>query len=448
MHRTAWASLGGGTVKKAIWIGLWTIWSFSSHQALAIDFPSVIEAAARFHNADSHLELMYKNALLDTPRQSYLAPDGTAYVKTGDIPAEWFRDASAQVRPYIYFAKADPLVAKFLRGMIERIGKNLQSDAYANAYKLDYTIWEEKFELDSLAYPIMLAWTYWQYTGDRTIFTENLSLGFDQALDVMEAEQDHAAHSNYTHPEIPKGGKGNPVAVTGMIWTGFRPSDDACKYNFLIPSEMMAVVALGNLEQIEHEVFKNDAKAKRAHQLRVAVNRGIQKYGVIDHPKYGKIYAYEVDGLGNSNLMDDANLPSLLSTPYFGYMPASDPTYQRTRKFILSPDNRYYYRGIYAEGEGSPHTPSGFIWPLALLAQGFTATSPAEKSLVLKELLASDPGDGLLHESFYPDNPKRFTRRDFGWPNSLFAEYVMTTLGGVKPLPQGVGAGYSLKSRH
>ncbi len=104
-----------------------------------------------------------------------------------------------------------------------------------------------------------------------------------------------------------------------MIWTGFRPSDDACYYNFLIPSEMFAVVALGDMAEIERDVYHNVVKAKEAKALRDEVQRGIQTYGLVLVPKYGYIYAYEVDGLGHAILTDDANIPSLLSAPYIGY---------------------------------------------------------------------------------------------------------------------------------
>src|SRR5580658_2177981 len=192
--------------------------------APAVQLEAIAQAASSYHNSNPRLEQMYRAALLNTSEQATIASDGTAYVKTGDIPAEWLRDASAQVRPYLFFAKTDPDVAQLLRAMIARMGKYLQVDPYANAFTLDYRVWEEKFELDSLAYPITLAWTYWKQTGDASIFTGDLSLGFDKALETMEREQDHAKNSSYTHKEIPNGGKGNPVHYTGMIWSGFRPS--------------------------------------------------------------------------------------------------------------------------------------------------------------------------------------------------------------------------------
>ncbi len=406
--------------------------------ARAVDLGTIAKAAADYHNPNQRLQDMYRAALLNTSQQAIFASDGTAYVKTGDIPAEWLRDASAQVRPYLFFAKSDPTVAALLRGIIAREGKYLQIDPYANAFTLDYRVWEEKFELDSLQYPIMLAWTYWKQTGDASIFTGVLSHGFDSALETMEREQDHPHNSKYGHKELRdnRGDAGpNPVGYTGMIWTGFRPSDDACKYNFLIPSEMMAVVALGELEEIERDVYRNLIKANRAHTLREEVQAGIQTYGEIFTPNYGYVYAYEVDGLGNSVLMDDANIPSLLSAPYIGYTKPDSYIYKNTRKFLLSRDDPYYYVGRVARGIGSAHTSDGYVWPLAIIMEGLTSNSDTEKRDVLTQLLASDPGDHLLHESFDPSDPAKFSRKDFGWPNALFSEYVMTEFNGAPPLP-------------
>ena len=258
--------------------------------ARALELETIAKAAAEYHNPNPRLEAMYRAALINTSQQATLANDGTAYVKTGDIPAEWLRDASAQVRPYLFFAKSDVQVAALLRGIISREGKYLQVDPYANAFTFDYRVWEEKFELDSLAYPIILAWSYWKATGDASIFTGDLSLGFDKALETMEREQDHARNSHYTHKELHDdsgNAQPNAVAYTGMIWSGFRPSDDACKYNYLIPSEMMAVVALGDLEEIERQVYRDLIKSNRAKTLRAEVQDGIQKYGEVFTPNYG-----------------------------------------------------------------------------------------------------------------------------------------------------------------
>jgi hypothetical protein len=403
----------------------------------ALELHSIEQAAADYRNPNERLQEMFRAALLDTSKLAQYAPDGTAYVKTGDIPAEWLRDASAQSRPYLFFAKDDPEVRRLLLAIVARMTKYLQIDPYANAYTLDYRVWEQKFELDSLAYPTALAWSYWKTTGDTSIFTPDFSKMLDGVLATMQREQDHPRNSRYSHRELANNGAGRPVGYTGMIWTGFRPSDDACFYNFLIPSEMFAVVALGDMSEIERDVYHNVVKAHEAKALRDEVQRGIQTYGLVSVPKYGYIYAYEVDGLGHAILTDDANIPSLLSAPYIGYTAANDRYYDNTRRFLLSQDNPSFYQGQKARGIGSYHTPDHWVWPLALIVQGMTATTAVEKQDVLSQLLASDPGDHLLHESFNPNDPRQFTRQDFGWPNALFSEFVMTQFQGVGPIPMG-----------
>jgi meiotically up-regulated gene 157 (Mug157) protein len=428
-------------LRKTVWariiIALLALLLITPAAAPALDLPSIVNAAADYTSSNLHLQEMFRAALLDTTKLAEVAPDGTAYVKTGDIPAEWLRDSSAQVRPYLYYAKQDANIRELLRGIIARQAKYLQIDPYANAFTLDYKVWEEKFELDSLAYPITLAWSYWHVTGDSSVFTGDESKAFDAILATMEREQDHPRNSRYSHRELSDDGRGRPTGYTGMIWTGFRPSDDACYYNFLIPSEMFAVVALSDMAQIEREVYHNLIKAHEAQSLRDEVQRGIQRYGMVPVKKYGYIYAYEVDGLGHAILADDANVPNLLSAPYIGYMPANDRYYLDTRAFLLSQDDPLYYSGNVARGIGSLHTPDHWVWPLALVMEGLTADTQTEKRDVLSQLLASDPGDHLLHESFDPNDPKRFTRPDFGWPNSLFSEFVMTSFQGVAQIPMG-----------
>ncbi|MBV8637087.1 MAG: glycoside hydrolase family 125 protein [Candidatus Eremiobacteraeota bacterium] len=406
-------------------------------RAPSLELQSIARAAADYKNSNPRLEQMFRSALLDTGKLAEYAPDGTAYIKTGDIPAEWLRDASAQARPYLFFAKDDPDTRSLLRAIIARMSKYLQVDPYANAFTIDYRVWEQKFELDSLAYPVTLAWSYWKTTGDASVFTPDYQKALDAILATMQREQDHPRNSRYAHKELSNDGKGRPTGYTGMIWTGFRPSDDACYYNFLIPSEMFAVVALGDMAEIERDVYHNVIKANEAKSLRDEVQRGIQTYGLVLVPKYGYIYAYEVDGLGHAILTDDANIPSLLSAPYIGYTVSNDRYYDNTRKFLLSQDNPSFYQGSVARGIGSWHTPDHWIWPLALIMQGLTATTDTEKQDVLGQLLASDPGDHLLHESFDPNDPKRFTRPDFGWPNALFSEFVMTQFQGVNEIPMG-----------
>jgi uncharacterized protein len=402
--------------------------------------PDIIVAASRdFHDPNPALQAMVRSALLNTGTQIVAADDGTAYVKTGDIPAEWLRDSTVQVEAtYLRFAK-DAQVRALFKAVIERQAKYLLTDAYANAFRQDYTVWERKFELDSLCYPVLLAWKYYKVTGDASVFTPDVMAAFRRVLDTMEIEQDHAGRSHYTFESKTEHAGTHPVGHTGMIWTGFRPSDDLCTYNFLIPAEMMAVQALQAMKEVA--ALKHDASmGKRAQILRQAVHAGIQEYGIVKGPAGQRIYAYEVDGLGNAKLMDDANIPNLLAAPYFGYVGIDDPVYRHTRNFVLSKANPYFYSGKYAAGLGSPHTPRGMVWPLGLLADGFTTSDPARQQRVLKMLLDSDPGDHRLHESFDPDDPKKLTREDFGWPNAFFTEY-MAKLGGAPDHPRPTTAG-------
>jgi meiotically up-regulated gene 157 (Mug157) protein len=374
-------------------------------------------------------------------------PDGTVYVSTGDINAEWLRDSSAVAQAYVNLARNDPDDAKTLRGIIARQAKYILIDPYANAFNPDYTVFEEKYELDSLMYPIWLAYLYWQRTGDTSIFDAQERSAFDKILSVMRVEQHHDQQSKYRNSNLPDGGKGSPVGYTGMVWSGFRPSDDACIYGYLIPSNMFAVVAMHYLTSILQRVYHDKPTADNAWNLSVQIRNGIEKYGKTNYAGFDSIYAYEVDGLGHTNMMDDANVPSLLSIPYFGYQSVADGRYQRTRSFVLSSHDPYYFTGKYATGVGSPHTPRGWVWPLALVVQALTSRSAPDTQQVLGYIANSVEGDQLLHESFDPNDPTKFTRTDFAWPNALYIELItamrpesqVTTAGTIECFQAPVG---------
>ncbi len=398
-----------------------------------VELDALSKAAAQYHGS-ADLAQTYAQCLLATVRYDVsFTPDRTTYVITGDIGAMWQRDASAQMQPYLFFAQ-DPAVRDMLRGVIARSAKNILVDPYANAFNRDYQVTEEKFELDSLAYPIVLTWNYWKQTGDTAALTPEVKAAYEKAVFLMEIERDHS-RSQYHHRSLSNGGAGSPVGYTGMVWTGFRPSDDPAEYGYNIPDNMFAAVALSELADMETAVWHDAAMASEVGMLRDGIMDGINNYGIIYTPKYGYIYAYEVDGLGHSNLMDDANVPSLLSIPYLGY-PADAAIYKNTRRFVLSSDNPYYYSGKFARGVGSPHTQKGFVWPLALVMQGLTAEDPKEVEDVLTELRAADTGDHLMHESFDPNDPTKYTRSNFGWACSLYAELVLDrVMGYTSPLP-------------
>ncbi|MBO0441411.1 glycoside hydrolase family 125 protein [Candidatus Enterococcus ikei] len=385
----------------------------------------------------------FANTLTTTVKRQ---ADGTTFLLTGDIPAMWLRDSTAQVRPYLVIAKEDEELRDMICGLVQRQFFYITLDPYANAFnetpnsaghQTDHTamspwIWERKYEIDSLCYPIQLAYLLFKNTGSTQQFDENFVEGVKKILTVFTTEQEHQ-NSPYTFERettrledtLTNNGRGSEVGKTGMTWSGFRPSDDACRYGYLVPSNMFAVVVLGYIEEIFTEVLSDSEVVKQANSLKNEINAGIKKYGKTDNQQGITIYAYEVDGLGNSSIMDDSNIPNLLSAPYLGYTTVDDSTYQATRKTILSKENPYFYEGKYARGIGSSHTPENYIWPIALAMEGMTTKDKAEKARILDSLVANDGGTHLMHEGFDVDNPENYTREWFSWANMMFCELVM-----------------------
>ena len=393
-------------------------------------------------------EKCYANTLHTTVREP---ADGGTYVITGDIPAMWLRDSTAQMRPYLIPAKKDPALAKLIAGVVRRQFFYINIDPYANAYnetangacwdKNDLQrndwLWERKYEVDSLCYPIQLAYLLWKNTGCTSQFNEDFQRGADRIIQTFRREQNHEKNSSYRFVRentyftdtLSREGKGALVkGDIGLTWSGFRPSDDACTYGYLIPSNMFAVIVLGYLEEIEKIVYHSEQMQTEAACLRQQIEEGIGRYGIVETEDYGKIYAYEVDGFGQYNLMDDANIPSLLSLPYLGYRGDAE-VIRNTRRFILSEANPYYYRGKFSCGIGSPHTPVRHVWQLALIMQGMTSADEREREDILRMLSETDAGTGLMHESMHVDDPSRYTREWFSWANALFREWILDICG-------------------
>ncbi len=393
-------------------------------------------------NYSEKLAQLYRNCYGSTI-ETALQPceDGEFFVLTGDIPAMWLRDSSAQVNHYVQLCE-DKEVATIVRGVLKRQFRYILTDPYANAFNVEANgkgmtqdrpqngpwVWERKYEVDSLCYPIRLLYRYYKKTGDRSLIDGPFRDVLRTVLKVWKTEQHHFEKSDYRffretpwpHDTIHNNGMGAPVGYTGMTWSGFRPSDDGCTYGYYIPDNMFASVVLG----YSAEMLAGDPLAEEALALRREILDGIEKFATVEHPVYGKVYACEVDGLGNYRLMDDANVPSLISIPYIGYCEPEDEVYQNTRKLLLSKENPYYFEGKYAKGIGSPHTPEGYVWHIALSMQGLTSVSKAERLEILDTLIATDGGTGFMHEGFDVNDPTVFSRPWFTWSNSLFCEFV------------------------
>lgn len=390
---------------------------------------------------------MFARCFLNTLEStSCKAPDGGVFVITGDIEAMWLRDSTEQALHYLRFAAKDQELAAWLEELIARQSQLVLEDPYANAFNMGPTnrhgyqdwpeagpwVWERKYELDSLCHVLLLAVRYHQATGKTAFMNAAFFKAVETILNVITLEQRHEECSAYRFQRkqcppsdtLTNFGQGEPVGYTGMSWSGFRPSDDACRYGYLIPANLFAASVLERLAPVLDGAGET-ALADRCRILGQGLRKGVEQWGCVKTERFGEIYAFETDGLGHYVLMDDANIPSLLSLPYLGVCETDDSRYLRTRAFVLSEENPQFFVGKAGKGVGSPHTPQNAIWPIGLCVQGLTATTADERVEVLETLLTSHAGTARMHESFDKDQPEKYTRAWFAWANSMFGELVM-----------------------
>ena len=402
---------------------------------------------------DSELAWMFENCFpntLDTTvRVGSVDGKPDTFVITGDIAAMWLRDSSAQVWPYLPLMRDDKPLQNLIQGVIHRQTRSILIDPYANAFNFDnegsewdhdFTLMkpqlhERKWEIDSLCYPIRLAHGYWQITRDTSPLDSRWVEAMHTVLKTFREQQRRHGSGPYSfrrqtttpNDTLNLDGYGNPVKPCGLIASGFRPSDDACIFPFLIPSNLFAVTVLRSLAELAGAVHQADL-AHQALDLAFEVDRALKLHASAIHGTHGRIFAYEIDGFGNQLFMDDANVPSLLALPYLGCVAVSEPTYQNTRRFVLSSENPYFFQGRAAEGIGGPHVGLGMIWPLSITMRGLTSTDENEILSCLVTLKRTHAGTGFMHESFNQDDPGKFTRAWFAWANTMFGEFVLKVL--------------------
>ncbi len=396
----------------------------------------------------------YPNTLESTVHYRAIDGEDDTFVYTGDIPAMWLRDSGAQVWPYVQLADKDEKLRKMLRGVILRQLKCINIDRYANAFNdgptgagwqtdatnMQKDVFERKYEIDSLCYPVRLAYWYWLVTGDASVFGDVWLQAVENILTTFKEQQRKDGLGPYhfyrvtdrTYDTVGWGGYGAPVKPVGLIASVFRPSDDRTSLPFLVPSNFMAVSSLKKMAEILTKVNAQTAKAAECTALAAEVEAALKQYAVVDHPKYGKIYAFEVDGFGNRLLMDDANVPSLLGMGYLGDVDLNDPIYQNTRRFVWSEDNPWFFRGKAAEGIGGPHIGYHMVWPMSIMMRCFTSQDDDEIRWCMRTLLKTDAGTGFVHESFHKDDAMNYTRPWFAWQNTLFGELVLKLISDGK----------------
>ncbi len=408
---------------------------------------------------NERLAWMFANCFpntLDTTVHYRKDADGKddTFVYTGDIHAMWLRDSGAQVWPYVQLAADDPELKAMLAGVINRQIKCINIDPYANAFndgptgsdwESDFTdmkpeLHERKYEIDSLCYPIRLAYWYWLATGDASVFGEEWIEAVGKIVKTFREQQRKESDGPYKFRRktdrqfdtLSNDGLGAPVNPVGLIVSSFRPSDDATVFQFLVPSNFFAVSSLRKAAEILTKVNGKADLAAECNALADEVAAALDKYAVYNHPEFGRMYAFEVDGFGNYHLMDDANVPSLLAMKYLNPEVIDEKIYAATRRFVWSENNPYFFRGKAGEGIGGPHVGYDMAWPMSIMMKAFTSDDDAEIKECIEMLMRTDAGTGFMHESFDVNDPDHFTREWFAWQNTLFGELILKLIADGK----------------
>ena len=373
----------------------------------------------------------------------------------------WLRDSANQMQSYRSLLSnstdaadsSNNTIASLYRGVINLQSRYLLSYPYCNSFQppsesglppsinqaaitdkvtpsySNTTVFECKYELDSLAAFLEVSTDYYTGTNDIAFFSKynwisavQAVLNTAQSMTIPTyAADDHVNTLPYTFQRLTttasdtldNRGTGNPVANgTGLIRSAFRPSDDACVYEFFIPANMMFAHYLNTTAAILTALSGDDdvALADQMTALSATLATAISTHAIVPDPLHpsDSIYAYEIDGYGSRNLMDDANIPSLLSSPFFGYLDSTDPIYQSTRRFVLSGSNPYFMQGSVINGVGGPHQGPGYAWPMAGIVRVLTSEDDGEIGGVLRELVGSTDGlGGFFSLSTPPFSPFR-----------------------------------------
>nr|OQO21635.1 hypothetical protein B0A51_10225 [Rachicladosporium sp. CCFEE 5018] len=426
--------------------------------------------------ADPDLRQLFGNAYpntLDTAVRWKGYANGTdeelTFLITGDIEAMWLRDSTNQMQSYlpnlVPSTKNNSLASPY-RGVINLQARYLLTSPYCNSFQPpvesgippanntsasddtvvppynNQSVFECKYELDSLAAFLEISTNYWQSTNDTSFFGKYSWISaLEAVLDVADAMRTptYAANgsvlvSPYTFTRettratetLANDGIGNPVQNgTGLIRSAFRPSDDATIYQLFIPANMMFARYLATAADIVDALGSYDVLCKRMRDMSYELRQAITKHGIVNVPGHGQVYAYEIDGYGSHNIMDDANIPSLLSAPFLGYLDRNDSVYQNTRSLILSAQNSYFMRGPVISAVGGPHNGPGYAWPMASIVRIFTSDDDEEILGQLGMILSSTDGLGLIHESVNSFNGSDWTRQWFSWANGLFGQCII-----------------------
>ncbi|KAL9614992.1 MAG: hypothetical protein Q9167_000523 [Letrouitia subvulpina] len=401
-----------------------------------------------------------------------------SFIVTGDINAEWLRDSTNQLVQYQALAKKDKKLEKLILGAINTQVEYVIESPYCNAFQPPppsgepptsngqddlvhpayepSRVFECKYELDSLAHFLALGNKFHKSTGSKDFLHPRWYAAVETVIGVLDEQSKPTfdldsgryRRNEYSFQRrtvsgtetLNLGGIGNPINNgTGMVRSAFRPSDDATILGFFIPGNAMMAVELKRTA----ELVKSAGKANLAKTLQAkgeAIEKGVWEHGVINHKRYGDVFAFEVDGYGSAILMDDANIPSLLALPLLGFVDAENDVYQNTRKMILEKaGNPYFLDGRAFSGIGGPHIGLTYAWPLSRLVQAMTSQDDKEITDALHAVRSSSRL-GLVHESINVEQITDYTRSWFAWANSVFAQTILDVAARKPHLLFGKGA--------
>lgn len=347
-------------------------------------FPNTLDTTVRWHVDGTEKK---------KKRQDSKWHGAQSFIVTGDINAEWLRDSAGQLAQYQALARKDEQIKNLILGAINTQTEFVIESPYCNAFQppppsgLSYSangqndrvhptyepsfVFECKWEIDSLANFLGLGNRFYNHTKSTAFLTPRWYTALDTVLKVLQMQSEPTfdeSSGRYQQNEyrfqrstdlgtetLALAGTGNPLnAGTGLIRSAFRPSDDATILGFFIPANAMMAVELKRTAEVLTAAGKTDL-AKSVMDRGEKLTQAVWEHGVVTHRKYGKVFAYEVDGYGSAIIMDDANVPSLLALPFLGFVDAADETYRNTRKMVLSKDgNPYYLQGRAFQGIGGP----------------------------------------------------------------------------------------------
>ena len=389
----------------------------------------------------SDADQLFQSGLQTTLQENLFIQNNQIFLQTGDIPAMWLRDSAFQAIPFVKFAQPNNIFEQFVRELIKSQLQYIRIDPYANAFNIiannhhfardesnggiNPSVWERKFELDSLCAPLFLSQQLFEATGDIIQFDNSYWDTIRTILTVLKTEQNHENSDYYFRrltesitDTLPNNGYGSSIAYTGMVWSGFRPSDDPCRYGYLVPANMFAVSVLDFLRSILFKGLGPTDLILPINDLLRTIKAGIENFGQVRH-EGALIYAYEVDGNGHTLCIDDANLPNLLAAPLLGFKAPWPKVMYTTQKFILSQNNPFYFNGKFFSGLGSSHTPVNFVWPIALATEGLLASDRTTKHELLDKIIQIT-GKYHCHESINVNDLSAYTRNSFSWADMMY----------------------------